>query len=102
MILTSKPYMLRQQNNPTNKSGVNHFYSLSTYSSGVGTSGDNPFLFLMSAITLVKIEFGTGVHALKWVFHMARPAVWPLIISDKSNVSDAGSSPDIICMTPFC
>ena len=35
----------------------------------------DPFLFLISAMALVNIDFGTSVHSLNDVFHVARPAV---------------------------
>ncbi len=60
-----------------------------------GGSGANPFLFLMSDIASWNNDFGTWVHALNEVFHVARPAVWPLIASDKVKVSEAGISPSV-------
>ena len=64
----------RQHVIPHNSGGY-HFYSLSIYSSMPGGSGARPFLFLISAIAVVAIDFGSSVHALKEVFHVARPAV---------------------------
>src|SRR5919202_6326814 len=78
------------------------FHSLSINSSGDGGSGLRPFLFLTSATKGLNIEFGTGCHDLKNVFHIALPAVAPLIFSDKSNVSDAGISPCMMAIMPFC
>src|SRR6266481_7712038 len=86
----------------TRKSGGFYFYSLSINSFAVGGSGLSPFLFLISANMVGKTEFGTGVQALKCVFHIAFPAVCPLITSERSKVSDAGISPVKICTTPFC
>src|ERR671910_1597455 len=79
-----------------------YFYSLSMNSSGDGGSGLRPFLFRTSATSGLNIEFGTACHDLKNVFHIALPAVAPLIFSDRSNVSDAGISPCMIAIIPFC
>ena len=56
----------------------------------------------MSATDVASKDFGTSVHALKDVFQVARPAVCPLISSDKVNVSEAGISPVTILDAPFC
>ena len=76
-------------------------HSLSMNSSADGGSGFNPFLFLMSAIIDLINDCGTVCHVLRYVFHNAFPAVPPRMISDKSKVSEAGTSPWIIEMTPF-
>ncbi len=52
-----------------------YFYSLSMNSLTPGGSGASPFLFLMSAIAVACIDFGTSDHSLKEVFQVARPAV---------------------------
>ncbi len=52
-----------------------YFYSLSMNSLTPGGSGARPFLFLMSAMAVACIDFGTSDHSLKEVFQVARPAV---------------------------
>src|SRR4030095_4557181 len=77
-------------------------YSLSTNSSDVGGSGFSPFLFRVSLTRVLNIDWGTTCQVLKYVFHKAFPAVPPRITSDKSKVSEAGTSPCIMLITPFC
>ena len=54
---------------------IKRYYSLSINSLIPGGSGANPFLFLISATAGANIDFGTSVHSLNDVFHVARPAV---------------------------
>ncbi len=60
-----------------------------------------PFFSLISATVVLITDCGIGCHVLKYVLHIAFPAVPPLINSDRSNVSEAGTSPKIIAIIPF-
>ena len=77
------------------------YYSLSMNSSGLGGSGFRPLRFLISVTIFRSRDFGTGDQDLKWVFQMALPAVAPRIVSERSKVSEAGTSPSTIERMPF-
>ena len=59
--------------------GQKFVYSLSINSLTLGGSGANPFRFLISATISVNLDLGSSPHCLKCVFHMAFPAVCPVL-----------------------
>ncbi len=75
---------------------------MSMNSDGVGGSGERPFLFLVSSTNGRSMFVGTDCQSLKLVFHVALPAVAPLMTCERSKVSAAGISPCMMVTTSLC